>query len=494
MPDPIDNTGHQQRVVNTSDNTGHQQHVGQGAAAGAAAGGAFAGVPGAVVGGAFGLATDLIGYYHNKKEAKRQQEEARKNAATQYAYQRSLMAEAERYNSVQNKVSQLRQAGLSPALAFGQVGTSSVPPGSAAAPETAPRVDFPGQKLGQDFNAISQGLLSAQTSQSVAQDVVTKQIDNRYRDIRNISELQKINAEITKDLADASLSDEQRTNLQALRDANIKLMLAQAESNLASAGKFTAEKEYIEGVGSDLAVANAGAADAAAGLSRAKTKTEGTVQELNKAKTKTEETVQALNEEKVNTELSIQDLNYAARNLKNVDTERLSLDLKLKRSEVRSLERFVKQHDLPEGSVQALMFAFDEFAKGSGKGLSEFLSGTNWIHAVTEITKIFKWDKSQDDDFSKSTSNDSAPSASPSVKSEPNPENLPTTLPHHIKGIISSGAKYADYVKKHSYLNDHLSEIDKYNMDMELRDAVDQDTVFKILYKYWYIVKQSKGE
>ena len=325
------------------DNTGHQQFQFNGTATGAGIGSSFGGGYGAAIGAGIGLIGDTVNYFLNKKQQARQQRNAERAAAVAYGRQRELMAESERYNSVQNKVDQLRQAGLNPALAYGELGSVSV------ATPSAPQADTPGYTPAE-FGSVASGAVSStqaflneQAAASAAQDVVTKQITNRYLDTRSLAELQRINAQISKDLADTSLSDEQRKNLQELRDYNIKLMLSQAKNNYASADKLLADKEYVEGAATDLAVANAGAANASAGLSREKINTEKTIQGLNVAS-------EDLTYAKITTEETVQNLNRVNQALVNLKKDDLALQLHLTKAEVKMIDDFVKKHDLPQGS------------------------------------------------------------------------------------------------------------------------------------------------
>lgn len=484
------------------DNTGHHQFQFEGTATGAATGASFGGGYGAAIGAGIGLVGDSVNYFLNRKSQREQQKIANQNAATQYARQRELLKETERYNSVQNQVDMLRQAGLNPALAYGSLSSASVSTPSAVAAESVPPSAADFGSASASAADVSSALLSGVQQASSAQDVVTKQITNRYLDTRSIAELQRINSEIQKDLADASLSDEQRENLQSLRDTNIKLMLAQAESHLANAQKSIADKEYVEGAATDLAAANAFNAreqgktqSSVRALNTAKTKTESTQQDLNISKIATEESQQDLNFAKVTTEETIQNLNRATHALTNVKTKDLSLQLKLSSKEVSMLEKFVKDHDLPSGSVKPLMLAFDEFSKGTGKGLSEFLSGTNWMRSITELVKIFKWDKSQDDDFSKiPRKSDNNTSSNPPV-TQPNGNHNSNHNPNpvsdfekHLKGIYDKCDKtQRDEINKfHRETYPKLSEIDKYNYRLQLLNCQNPEQLLKLQEKYYY--------
>lgn len=479
------------------DNTGHQQFQFNGTATGAGIGASFGGGYGAAIGAGIGLIGDTANYFFNKKQQARQQRNAERAAAVAYGRQRELLAESERYNSVQNKVDQLRQAGLNPALAYGDLGSVSV------STPSAPQADTPGYtpvsfgSAAAGAAATTQALLNEQAAASAAQDVVTKQITNKYLDTRSLAELQRINAQISKDLADTSLSDEQRKNLQELRDYNIKLMLSQVKNNYASADKFLADKEYVEGAATDLAAANAYNATEQG-------KTQQSVRNLNNAKVKTEQTVQDLNVAtedltyaKITTEETVQNLNRANQALVNVKKDDLAMQLHLTNSEVKMIDDFVKKHDLPQGSDKALMLAFEEFGKGSGKGLSEFLSGTNWMRSITEMVKIFKWDKSQDDDYAVTPGSgkkvvkplDDIPAA---VTPNPSKSHYEQHREKLLSGMNDTQRSMMEYFDSHIYPK--LSETDQYNYRKELYDTNDPDKAYDIQKKYYGIYRQYKSD
>lgn len=151
MPGPVNDT-----TVSTSDNTGHQQHL--------ASGGFY---------GGFSTIASLYNQRVINEENDRRYEKSvrdnRRNADVAFRRQQALQKEAEDYNSYQNKVRMLRQAGLNPALAYGDL-SSSVSAGSAD--QAAPGSPIPAQ-ASADFSGMQQIPQAINTMYDTQQKAIT---------------------------------------------------------------------------------------------------------------------------------------------------------------------------------------------------------------------------------------------------------------------------------------------------------------------------------
>ena len=95
------------------DNTGHQQMMSS-----------------SPFGTALGFVTDIMDMHYQNYFREDANKENRRAADGAYARQKDFMSEQERYNSVQNEVAMLKQAGLNPALAYGSLSSDAIITGS----------------------------------------------------------------------------------------------------------------------------------------------------------------------------------------------------------------------------------------------------------------------------------------------------------------------------------------------------------------------------
>lgn len=383
MPDPNFVGPVQYKPPSTSDNTGHQQHmVNVGAST------------------PIGMFYDFIKTdQQNRLDSKRYRQAVRDNRANAdvaYQRQRALMDKAEQYNSYQNKVSMLRQAGLNPALAFGDL-SASVAAGSAdqASPVSPMGAHSPDASI----------ITKLPDALSVAEDIKQKQITNKYLDFKTSQEIFKMIAETNKMLADTSLTEEQRNNLLAFRDEQLNLLRAQTKSNTAAAEQSAATAAYTSGTLTDVGKSQISVNESTAKLNDEKAKTEPFQRSNLAANTALAKTHKETEENYTRGEiLSRKELNEWSKNLTEEQVEKLVRENGLAKAQRNMIHSWCVEHGYDEGVEQMIGIAFQTAGSEVPKNLAEFLNGGHWIRFVSDMVKAFKWSSPGDDEIGKKKS------------------------------------------------------------------------------------------
>lgn len=477
-----------------ADNTGHQQNIQEGSGSGSGFGGSLAST-------ALSIGYDIFKTAQQNKQNKqmyaRQVADNRENAAVAFERQKALMDKAEQYNSYQNKVSMLRQAGLNPALAFGDLG-SSVAAGSAdqAAPGSYHAANAP------DANLLAQ----LPEKISIAEDIRQKEITNKYLDFKSSQEIFKMIAETNKMIADTSLTDEQRNNLLAFRDEQLNLLRAQTKSNTAAAEQSAATAAYTSGTLTDVGKSQIPVNESVAKLNDEKAKTEPFQRSNLAANTALAKTHKETEENYTRGEiLSRKELNEWSKNLTQEEVEKLVRENGLAKAQRNMIHSWCLEHGYDEGVEQMIGIAFQTAGSEVPKNLAEFLNGGHWIRFVSDMVKAFKWSSPGDDEIGKKKSGSietpttGKPSESPtpiggSVSNTPSPY-LPDGVrefPYaHMQSMIKkwyderidrpNGWSVDFYNKRKKEVDDLLQELNSISVPDSERNHLLQDVerIFK---------------
>lgn len=147
-----------------------------------------------------GAAVGALGSGLNYFSAQSQNEEARRQFDQSLSWQKQQYNDMKRYNSPQNQIRMMREAGINPALALGQLSSSSAV-GSPAPGSTASMVqpDFSGLNTSAEYLANyetlnSQRDLNYADAATKLQDSLGKGIDNAYK-ARNYELAQNLTSE-----------------------------------------------------------------------------------------------------------------------------------------------------------------------------------------------------------------------------------------------------------------------------------------------------------
>lgn len=332
----------------------------------------------AFIDAAAGQARDAIQYKRqrqlNKENNRFNADEARKQRAAAAASQ----TRQENYNSEVAQVQRLKQAGLNPALLYGGAtsssGVSSMSAASAAPSSYTPsgsQLDLSGALSGasdMDLQAAQVENLRTNTA-SQAEDVASKTTTNKYLDSKTNIELLKMLQEYENLKKQGALSDKDLDWYERTKTATLAQIQAQTDKALAETTNIEAETTYLEDVKTPL------------------TQSETS---LNKEKAKTEKTIRNLN-------ISAEKRNYAEKalaqsNIMNNAATRNEILRKygLDKSESDMIENALSKLGLSKGWTNAVLDAFGEFRKESGKGLGEFFSGDNWINFLGRKYQVDK--------------------------------------------------------------------------------------------------------
>lgn len=170
-------------------------------------------VASAAVQGGANLLGNVLGYFSNKENNKFNAEQAQINRDfqeqmwnKQVAYNNEMWEKQAKYSSAQEQVKRLKEAGLNPALALGQVasGQSSSPVGNAVGnPQGATAT---GQPFRPDFSSLGSIFQTMLQQQLGYEDVREKQLDNAYKRASFAIKLQKDMSEARKYLHDADIA------------------------------------------------------------------------------------------------------------------------------------------------------------------------------------------------------------------------------------------------------------------------------------------------
>lgn len=347
-----------------------------------------------------GKALDAWMYFGNKSDAQEQRkyDYAQSNLAAAAAHSRSsqLMKEAEKYNSQQNQVSQLKQSGLSPAVMYAGGLQSSVSSPSGAQSGSVPPAAY--DLTRPDFDATSQLLQAGQINEAnidnIRQNTAVQNADEHYKRLQNsnlpyrqILENGQILADIQEKLSKKNLNAAEKQNLEYLQESIKK-------QNEALTRQADANTNYISGALTESAKASAARDNSVVSVNEAESV-------LKKAQTKTETTIQDLNIEKAISEISLRRLQNSQSRLNRVNIDKLKLDYKLTNDQFKMIQDFAKEHDLPKGSEKTLILALDDFSKALGKDIpdlatdviSKFLDPNTWLDFFNDYRRTDKWTK-----------------------------------------------------------------------------------------------------
>lgn len=466
--------------VATSDNTGHQQHLGSYSTA-------------------FGAVYDFAKTnWQNMIDSRRYRESVRdnrKNATDSYYRQLSLMKEAEKYNSVQNQVRMLREAGLNPALAYGSLGSASVstPSADQASPASFPSANAP------DASIVSN--LPAALSES--QDILQKSITNKYLDTKNTQEIFKMIAETQKLIADTSLTEEQKENLIKFRDQQLELLKAQTDSQTAAAKQSTAVANYTEG-------AQTAATKASTDLSKAQTKRVDSEINLNEASASNARASAKLSNEKSKTESNIRDelvsrkdLNDSLKKFKDLEYDDLDLKYKLSKSQRDMIANYCKEHDYNEGVEKAIMLALDNAPVKGLDALESWLDAGNWFPFVSNMVRNLMWKSpTKDDDIPPSDFNSRSKPFTHDISNSSRPTDVVKTIPddkvllQHAFDIAKKGQFEKDFIDNYDkgiqYMKNTLTPREFSYVKQDLYYTDDPSEFKEIFYYYYYLTKNQQ--
>lgn len=192
-----------------------------------------------------GAAVGALGAGLSYFSAQSQNEEARRQFDQSLSWQKQQYNDMKRYNSPQNQIRMMREAGINPALALGQL-PSSAAVGSPASGSTASMVqpDFSGLNTSAEYLANyetlnSQRDLNYADAASKLQDSLGKGIDNAYK-ARNYELAQNLTSE-QANLLRLNAEFTQRNMGNALEFSEW-----QAEEQRAKAGISLLLQKYVE--------------------------------------------------------------------------------------------------------------------------------------------------------------------------------------------------------------------------------------------------------
>lgn len=170
-------------------------------------------VASAAVQGGSNLLGNVLGYFSNKENNKFNAEQAQINRDfqeqmwnKQVAYNNEMWEKQAKYSSAQEQVKRLKEAGLNPALALGQVasGQASSPVGNAVGNPQGSTAT--GQPFRPDFSSLGSIFQTMLQQQLGYEDVREKQLDNAYKRASFAIKLQKDMSEARKYLHDADIA------------------------------------------------------------------------------------------------------------------------------------------------------------------------------------------------------------------------------------------------------------------------------------------------
>lgn len=362
----------------------------------------------------------------------------------------ALMDKQSRLNSVQSQVHQLRSAGLNPALATGQISPGTVSAAGAAQASASVPVP-PEQKQRGNFSEIAQNsMLAAQienlqsSSALNRSNIQTAEIERRTLDERFQTEIAKQLQEIARLKTSAALDESQKKQIDELLDLLKSQYKSQIDLNVATTAKTESEVP--------LAEQNIKESESRIDLNKSTIQTQKTEQKLNKSAT-------GLNMFKQLTEQEQAELVRTLQNLNSVNTEKLRFELGLTKSQYDLVKEFCKKHNLSDGWVKGIMYAFDDFAHSSGTNvpktaldvLESWLDGGNWLHylASNKFNSVIAQGKKNLDDVNEKT-NPEFDKTSDAVKTVPSVESFNKQMKMNSKFMTDvEKSLYRDILKKY---------------------------------------------
>lgn len=209
-------------------------------------------VGGALIGAGANLVGNLLGKSSQDKANEFSAEQAQINREfqermwnKQVEYNTEMWNKSNEYNSAKNQVARLREAGLNPALALGQVAagsaTSSPPqsvglPSGAQSQANAYRYDFSGVA-----NAAQMYFDNTMRSAKNAAEVDSLQLDNAYKRASFMVRLGLAKSEARKMFHDAAISQTDSQWRDSMHMSDFQLKWAQQQNQIAQGEKFMAE-------------------------------------------------------------------------------------------------------------------------------------------------------------------------------------------------------------------------------------------------------------
>lgn len=198
----------------------------------------------ASVQGLFSLGGSLLNYGSQKEVMQKQIDLMRE----QNKFSEYMTNKQNSWNSEPAQMNRLAQAGLNPALAFGDSSAGGVASASAPPSLNAPQVDFSdvGLSAAQAFSAIAAGTKDSEEAKGI-------NIDNMTRAAMNQKQLEHIDSMLQSEETNRSLSRMQRSMIRSQRDwVNFQLRLgnstfdSQVESRVLQNLETKARTEMIK--------------------------------------------------------------------------------------------------------------------------------------------------------------------------------------------------------------------------------------------------------
>lgn len=351
-----------------------------GLAAGAATGNPWL----AVLGAGIGLAGDVISWRQSYKVHKEDRDFNAQQASAAFAREQMAQREAANWNSEMAQVERLKKAGLSPALAYGQMGPSTMgaASGSPAQAGSSPQADFNADGLGVYNAAVAaeqaSSLMNLQASEAAQTDAerVATEINNITRHRQNLAQLEQM-------LQSAGLDKATKEKIQFMMETERQQLLASIDNLGASTKNLNAQADFVSGPQTDLTKANVGLVGAQKCLAGAQSDLAGAQKGLAEAQTITEGKRQTLLDEQVRTEQSSQDLNWA--NAGKAREEKTSVEYanKVFKTKWNHVARVLKRNGYDENwtpfAVEFLTRLFPDMADKGTEALESWIDGGNWI-------------------------------------------------------------------------------------------------------------------
>lgn len=519
MPEPVTQNNtvsspqHQQQFVgpqqfNAKNYT--SKKFGVGIASGTIAGGSAGGWIGAGIGAAAGLASDLLGLHANKKRQKEMQDFNRQEAAAAYNRQNALAARQEQYNSVQNQVRQLREAGLNPALAYGSLGTAQAAQGAApqASANAANSYDYAGLRsigtYGTDaaLAAAQIGNLNQNTA-SQFEDTFAKQASNTVAYSRAQLDILKQLQEIEKLKASTNLDDAQRQNLDNTYNMMLNYYKKLGEKLDSDISSSNIQNKLVEAqtVTEQQKPANV-RADTRLKGEQAKTEQtqqnlNGSAARLNDARSDTEVTQQGLNRELASSEQVKRELMTSEKELNGIKTSDLRLKYKIDKEQYDVISNWCKEHGL-SGYEKTILCCVGEFAASAGsqtpKTILSWLDAGNWLQYLSTKNWLESIHRSNEqggvtinnntvNNTNTNSDNNQRPDA---VRPHPNQSSYEKHINQIYQKMNDSQAQLYKYFMNSTYPK--LNDKQKYDFRSDVYQVNSPDDVIRICQKYSQLI------
>lgn len=330
----------------------------------------------AVLGAGIGLAGDVISWRQSYKVHKEDRDFNAQQASAAFAREQMAQREAANWNSEMAQVERLKKAGLSPALAYGQMGPSTMgaASGTPAQAGSTPQADFNADGLGVYNAAVAaeqaSSLMNLQASEAAQTDAerVATEINNITRHRQNLAQLEQM-------LQAAGLDKATKEKIKFMMETERQQLLASIDNLGASTKNLNAQADFVSGVQTDLTKANVG-------LVNERVKTERSIQDLNssyKAFYDGPLTSKTLQEVKTNYELSRVYLNQA---------NKLALEYGLNQRKVDLIAEFLDKRGYDINYLPYALEMLNQASLQSGKSIVEvaesWISGNNWIPFISQ--------------------------------------------------------------------------------------------------------------